>query len=249
MTHFVLVHGGWHGSWCWDALVRELAEQGHDAVAVDLPTDQLGIGAADYAVVVAEQVIPGESVVVGHSLAGLALPLVPQVVPPAQLIYLAALLPLPGASWRDQLGQRPMADWFYRRAMPYQRQDGLGRSFWPAATAEELFFHDCETTVSQSSVARLRAQSPTPVAERTPLAAFPDIPSHYVVGRDDRAVSLEWSAAAARERLGRDPVLIDGGHSPFLARPRDLARMLGDLGSSVAFSPSTAGGPHGPRTH
>lgn len=236
MTHFVLVHGGWHGAWCWDALIRELEDSGHEAVAVNLPSDELGVGAADYAAVVAEQVVPGESAVVGHSLAGLALPLIPAIVPPAQLIYLAALLPLPGWSWRDQLPLHPMADWFYTHALPDQRQDGFRRSFWPAATAEALFFHDCETAVSQSSAERLRTQSPTPVAEKTPLVAFPDTPSHYVIGREDRAVSVDWSAAAVPERLGSDPILIEGGHSPFLARPRELARLLIDLASTQALS-------------
>jgi pimeloyl-ACP methyl ester carboxylesterase len=34
---FVLVHGAWHGGWCWSEVVRLLAEQGYGSVAVDLP--------------------------------------------------------------------------------------------------------------------------------------------------------------------------------------------------------------------
>src|SRR4029077_5733271 len=34
---FVLVHGGFHGAWCWERTVAELHALGHDAVAIDLP--------------------------------------------------------------------------------------------------------------------------------------------------------------------------------------------------------------------
>src|SRR5438034_10183033 len=30
MTSFVLVHGAWHGSWCWKRVRRLLQAQGHD---------------------------------------------------------------------------------------------------------------------------------------------------------------------------------------------------------------------------
>jgi pimeloyl-ACP methyl ester carboxylesterase len=34
---FVFVHGAWHGGWCWEKVVKLLAEQGYDGVTVDLP--------------------------------------------------------------------------------------------------------------------------------------------------------------------------------------------------------------------
>ena len=37
MTKFVLVHGAWHGGWCWDLLVDELGKRGQRTVAPDLP--------------------------------------------------------------------------------------------------------------------------------------------------------------------------------------------------------------------
>lgn len=36
-TTFVLVHGAWHGGWCWADVAASLAARGHAAVAVDLP--------------------------------------------------------------------------------------------------------------------------------------------------------------------------------------------------------------------
>ena len=37
MSRFVLVHGAWHGAWCWEKVVPLLAARGHAARAIDLP--------------------------------------------------------------------------------------------------------------------------------------------------------------------------------------------------------------------
>jgi Alpha/beta hydrolase family len=230
VTRFVLVHGGWHGAWCWADAVEALRGRGHDAVAVHLPSDEVGAGAAEYARVVADAVAGPSDVVVGHSLAGLALPLVPDLVEVRALVYLAALLPLPGLSWREQLAAgRPMADWFYAEGLPRQRKDDHGRTYWPPDVATELFFHDCAPATAAAAGARLRPQAPTPVAETTPLTAFPQVPSYYVGCRDDRAVSGRWAAAAARERLGVGVTWIPGSHSPFLADPAGFAVTIEQL--------------------
>lgn len=36
MTSFVLVHGAWHGGWCWQRLIPRLQAAGHDAFAPTL---------------------------------------------------------------------------------------------------------------------------------------------------------------------------------------------------------------------
>jgi hypothetical protein len=35
MITFALVHGAWHGAWCWERLAPFLQEAGHDVVAMD----------------------------------------------------------------------------------------------------------------------------------------------------------------------------------------------------------------------
>ena len=37
MTRIVLVHGAWHGPWCWEKGLAELRDRQIDAVAVELP--------------------------------------------------------------------------------------------------------------------------------------------------------------------------------------------------------------------
>jgi Alpha/beta hydrolase family len=232
VTHFVLVHGGWHGPWCWSAQIAALREMGHHATAVRLPSDQVGVGSHGYAQVIAEAVgEPGiDVVVVGHSLAGLALPLVPDLVEVRALVYSAALLPEPGRSWLVQLhADQPMADWFHRYALPRQDSDAQRRSRWRPEIAAELFYHDCAPSLAAEASAQLRPQAPTPIVEITPLAVFPAVESHYFGCWDDRAVSATWQARTVPARLSTEISWIRGSHSPFLSNPTALAELLTEL--------------------
>jgi pimeloyl-ACP methyl ester carboxylesterase len=77
VTTFGLVHGAWHGAWCWDLLVPELERRGHGAVAPDLPIDDALAGLADYERTVVDALGDRDDVVlVGHSMGTLVIPLV-----------------------------------------------------------------------------------------------------------------------------------------------------------------------------
>jgi len=56
-----------------------------------------------------------------------------------------------------------------------------------------------------------------------------------IVCRDDHAISADWVRTAARNRLGTVAVEIEGGHSPFLTRPEELAGVLDTM--SVDMDP------------
>jgi pimeloyl-ACP methyl ester carboxylesterase len=93
-------------------------------------------------------------------------------------------------------------------------------------TATEMFFPDAAPDLAVWATSRMQPQAYRVMNEVTPLVAWPEVPSAYIVCRDDRAVNPDWARGAARERLGIEPVEIDGGHSPFLTRPAELARLL-----------------------
>ena len=108
MSTFGLVHGGGFGAWCWERLTPELEKRGHHPATVDLTPEDQEAGAARCAAVVADAFAAiDDLVLVGHSLAGLIIPLVPAERPVRRLVFLHALLPLPGRSVVDQLGAEP----------------------------------------------------------------------------------------------------------------------------------------------
>src|SRR5260370_7927161 len=102
--HFVLVHGAYHGAWCWDQLRTELERGGHASTAVDLPCDDPDAGAERYVDEVLHAIPkqPDPVVMVGHSLAGLTIPIAASRVRTAMTIYLCAILPVPGLSFDAQ---------------------------------------------------------------------------------------------------------------------------------------------------
>ena len=225
----VLVHGSFHGAWCWDLVRPELERMGHRAIAVDLPVSDPTLGAADYARVIEAALDPGsEPILVGHSMGGLVIPLVAAHRPVRRLVFLAAFLAQPGMSANDQRAAEPLDG----RIPPTTAEwTDLGDDVWAIGpnTATELFFSDAPPDVAAWAIARLRPQSYRVIGETTPLTAWPDVDSRSIVCRDDRAINPDWVRTAARDRLGVEAIELDGGHSPFLTRPAELAAVLDSL--------------------
>ena len=108
MTTFVLLHGAWHGAWCWTPLQRHLTAMGARSVAMDLPADEPAAGIERYADVACQAVPEDDDVViVAHSLAGLVAPIVADRVGARGLLMVAALWPHPGRSAREQARELP----------------------------------------------------------------------------------------------------------------------------------------------
>jgi pimeloyl-ACP methyl ester carboxylesterase len=229
MASFVLVHGAWHGAWCFEQLTPYLTAMGHRAVAVELPCDRPGTTCSDYAEQVAREIegLENEAVVVGHSFAGLTLPLIADRRPVGKLVYIAALVPKPGLSMTEQFesGEKAIVSDQGRELS----EDG-SQSYWTdRAAAIEAMYHDCAPQDAEWAWSNLRPQSRAAQNEVCPLDELPDVPSAYIVCRDDRLASTEWGRRTARERLGAEVLEIDGGHSPFLSRPGELAEVLRGL--------------------
>jgi pimeloyl-ACP methyl ester carboxylesterase len=111
MANFVLVHGAWHGAWCWRDVVAPLARDGHRVHAVTLtgvgerahlmsPSITLETHIADVVnTLVAEEL--GDVVLAVHSYAGMLGTAVADRLPERlkHLVYVDAVLPEPGESW------------------------------------------------------------------------------------------------------------------------------------------------------
>lgn len=224
---FVLVHGAWHDSHAWDHFRQVLDERGCRSIAVDLPIEDVAADASAYARLIASAAVrlgvdSGPPVVVGHSMAGIAIPLVPAIAPVRHLVFLGALIPEPGRTMGEvQAREDVLGD------TSAVARDASGRSYWTSARgAMEILYHDCSPALSELAAARLRSQARTPHDEPCRLTRFPDLPTSYVMMRDDRMIRPEWSRTAAAARLGVEPIEMPGGHSPMLADPDRLADTL-----------------------
>jgi pimeloyl-ACP methyl ester carboxylesterase len=222
---FGLVHGAWHGAWCWDRLVPELEARGHSVVAVDLPTSDPAVDLTGYAERIVDALADADDVVlVGHSFGAASIPLAAARRPIRRLVFLCAILPEPGQSVTDRYSTEDVfVPGFAGNTVT--REDGA--SIWndPVA-ATRCFYHDCSEADATWAVARLRPQAAAPRLERWPLDAIPPIERSSILCRGDRSLRPDWSRRMSRELLGVEPVELPGGHSPFVSRPAELAEML-----------------------
>jgi pimeloyl-ACP methyl ester carboxylesterase len=226
VTTFVLVHGAWHGAWCWQPLVSELERRRARAIAVELPAEDVDAGCDEYARRVLEQAPATDDIVlIGHSLGGLTIPLVAVHRPVRALVFLCALLPAPGRSLVDQLRAEP--DIFVPGFDATIARDAAGCSYWPDREAAIAgLYGDVDRAEAERAYARLRPQARLPSVEPCPLEAWPGVESIVIVAKDDHAIAPSWSRRAVRERLGAEALELPGDHSPFLSRPVALAELL-----------------------
>jgi pimeloyl-ACP methyl ester carboxylesterase len=220
---YVLIHGGGDSAANLGLLADELGERGHDVVAVDLPSEDETAGLSEYADTVVDAVGDRtDLVVVGHSLGGFTAPLVCDRLPVDLLVLVAAMIPSPGETG---------GDWWANTGYAQAERDEGDHDGSDIA----VFYQDVPITLAREALGKARGQAAKPMTEPWPLDAWPDVPTRYLLCRDDRMFPAEWTRRLVRERLGMTPDEIDGGHCPFLSRPSELADRL------VAYSAELRG--------
>jgi len=224
---FALVHGAWHGPWCWERVIEPLRERGHEAVVPDLPSEDPELGLEDYADAIESALGDAEDVLlVPHSLGGLVGPVVARRRPLRALVYLCALVPEPGLSFGEQLqaSHEPILTIEGGREV-----DDRGCSHWPDLDSTLRFMYpDLTPEDARSAAGRLRFQARRSQAERSPEPPG-GLRVESIIGTEDRLVNPDWSRRVARERLGVEPVELPTGHFPMITHPELLAERLAQL--------------------
>ena len=237
MARFVLIHGAFGGSWCWQTMTDRLREAGHEATAIDLPghgsdttpLDQVDLDA--YAERVCEVLGQGPpALLAGQSMGGMAITQAAARCPEhvAALIYVAAFAPQEGQSLID-LTQLPEAAGDQVQANLVAEGDPPIATL-PVEAAPEVLYQCAEPDRAAWAARQL---GPQPVAAFTqPLRvddhaqAFATLPRACVTCLQDRAIM-----PAMQRRMytaaGCDPVIeIDTDHSAWLSRPDELFAAL-----------------------
>jgi pimeloyl-ACP methyl ester carboxylesterase len=209
------------------ATIAALRDLGHDGIAPPLPLDEADATPSDHAdaiVAALPDPPPAPLVVVGQSLGAFAATIAAARLRPARLILLAPMIPAPGESagdWGEGTGHA-------EAIAPLTRRLG-SPSEWDEEAMAEVFYHDVDAATLEASAEYEGVPSRGLFAEPLPLDAWPDVPTTVLAPRHDRLFPLDFQRRVARERLGLEVEEMDGGHLPFLSRPRELAEQLVDL--------------------
>jgi len=236
--NFVLVHGAWHGGWCWSETKALLESQGHVVEAPDLPshgndpTDVNDVTLTDCIdrIVASVENFEGKVVLAGHSLGGVIISAVAEKMPDRieELIYICAMVPKPGESAND-CGRSNVASALRGNLVP--AEDGksvtLKPAFIPAA-----FYHDCTEEDQKDAISKLCPQSTAVFAESVALTDenFGSISKHYIECLEDQAVHIVSQREMATGANCELVTSLNTGHSPFMASPEALVlAMMSDI--------------------
>ena len=220
MAKLVLVHGAWHGPWCFNRVAPLLRAAGHEVVAPDLPVTARSM--AEWVVVVLEAIGEGPAVLMGHSRGGAVISAVAETAPEkvSRLVYLSGFL--------LKRGQSVLAAAQEDILLPIVvDQESRSCTLAPGDVAAR-FYAGCSPADVEFALARLR---PEPLFGLTaPLRVTPErfgaVPRDYIECARDKVISL----AAQRRMQATWPVqrarTLETGHSPFFSDPETLAQVL-----------------------
>jgi pimeloyl-ACP methyl ester carboxylesterase len=220
----LLVHGAWHGSWCWEELETELAAQGWKSQTVDLPsavrTESAGLlpDVLDDVRVIRDAIddIDGPVVVVAHSYGGI--PVTQATADTSNVVhvvYVAAyqldvdesMFSIHGAPQPDPMSVKGIAQ--------------------PVANPAASFYADVPDIQKANALARLVQQSGRSFADQVTRAGWHTVPSSYIVCDNDQVLP-----PAIQEKMSSRAGAIyhlASSHSPFLSMPGELASLLAKI--------------------
>ena len=234
MSTFVLVHGAWHGAWCWKKIIPLLKKEGHKVKAPDLPghgNDKTPISEitlqlyADHVC----QVLDSQAepvILVGHSLGGSTISQVAEKRPEKikTLVYLSALLLLNGEAAVNYTLSDTEAIVLPNLTMP----EDLSYSSVNDEIVEEAFYGHCTEDDINYAKPRLVPEASAPF--QTPVIVteekFGRIPRIYISCLQDKAVGPSIQKKMYTNLPCEKLIRMDTDHSPFFSAPEELARHL-----------------------
>ncbi|MFK7896624.1 MAG: alpha/beta fold hydrolase [Myxococcota bacterium] len=247
-TPIILVHGAWHGAWCWAGFQAELDRRGLPSLAIDLPghgasTEDFG-GLLDDALYLSRVLDslarksenPGQKrILVGHSYGGAV---ITQAAMREQtprddidhLVYVAAFAPEAGESVSAALEKMytgaddATGGSLLRTSVLPQEDDSTTLD---PTKAKDLLYADCGAAEIAAAIHRLCPQPNATMREAVTGNPRASLPSTYIRCLRDRAIEPSVQAQMAK-RCDRS-VDFDTDHSPFMSAPLALADQLESL--------------------
>jgi pimeloyl-ACP methyl ester carboxylesterase len=234
MATFLLVHGAWHGAWCWHKVSPRLEAAGARVLAPDLPSmgDDItppGVITLDYWARFVADLAAREAepvTLVAHSRGGIVASRAAELVPERvrRIVCVAAYL-LPARATIAAEARRDTESLIPSNMIP--ASSGLTCTVRPEVV-REAFYGRCSDADAAFASSRLSPEPLKPLV--TPLEVTPErfgrVPRAYVETTFDRVISPA-AQRRMREVLPCDAVFtLEADHSPFLCQPEALARIL-----------------------
>lgn len=234
MSTYVLIHGAFHGSWCWDKVIPLLTKEGHKVEAPDLPglgrdkTPIRKISLQAYTDRVC-QILDAQSepvILVGHSMGGIVITQAAEHRPQKIkcLVYLSAMLPRNGES----LLQLARGDTEALVLPNLVMADDKTYATLKDKGIKEAFYADCsdKDVLRAKSLLVPQAAAPFATPVQTSEENFGRVRRVYISCLGDRAVSPALQEKMYKAQPCEKVITMKTSHSPFFSAPEKLAAHL-----------------------
>lgn len=206
----------------WRLVSTQLEEAGHRAIPVDLPGGDSDAGLPEYAAMIIEAIQScADPTVVAQSMGGFSAVMACERVPVRGLILVNAMVPAPG--------ETPGEWWTATGAVDARIAAAEAGGYDTEFDMETYFLHDLSAEDAAAVLADPGDEADIAFAQTCEVAAWPDVPTAAVIGRDDRLFPVEFQRQLVHERVGVDSTVVRGGHLLALANPDGLSEALLDL--------------------
>jgi pimeloyl-ACP methyl ester carboxylesterase len=230
----LLIHGAWHGAWCWERVLAPLRVPGYEPEAIDLPghggsTEPLTDLHGDADAVRARLDSIGEpTLLVGHSYGGMVITDAGTHDAVAGLVYVAAYMPDTGQTLMDLFtGPAPPDGERHSELVAAVRfSDDRSEMRLQGDHVRSALYRDCDPATQQWAVQGLDSQSTASFTQATRHVAWKSRPTTYVVCTEDRTIPA-WLQQTMAEHADR-VIDLPASHSPFLSMPERLAGVLAE---------------------
>lgn len=235
MARLILIHGGVHGSWCWDKVLGPLRALGHDVETVDLPgrgstaADVATVTLEDWAAALSGQIDAGPTPVtlVAHSMGGITSSVVADRRPDdvARVVYVAAVVPRDGEAAFLELQKVAEQSLLFAFGAMNFNEDQTVVSFGPDHVGP-IFYNTSSPADVERATSLVCPDAVVPMATPVSLGAgFASVPKTYLATLRDRAVPISMQRQMAAD-AGADVIEFDTDHSPFVSSPDEFVSAL-----------------------
>lgn len=233
---YVLIHGGFHGSWCWDKLKPILEEKGFNVLC----PDHSGMGKELYSYTDSIEILLEQQqqpvILLGHSSGGMVISELAKRHSNKikGLVYLSAFLLPDGIAPPEIIGNDTLS--IMQSSLIIDPNKGIVSV--DKNKAKQLFYGDCNDTIAKWAIERLTPEPLMPKNysgdSKIDVSATISLKRFYIETLNDKALSIISQRRMQTMTPCEKVYTLESGHSPFLSQPDRLATILTEISSLLS---------------
>ena len=233
MKTIVLLHGAWHGAWCWNKVTPILQSARNKVITPDIPwysnsKPSKNISSDYYINSICKVIISEDApvILIGHSMGGMVISQIAESIPShiQTLIYVTGFLLRDGQCINDT--EPIMTGSLVTPNL--KLTENKKNIYIPDSIIRDAFYNDCDTADFNFAKQRIQPQSvfsfisPINISNEN----FGTVPRIYIECLQDRAIPIFAQRKMQQGMECQKVFSLISGHAPFFSIPDKLAEIM-----------------------